>query len=108
MNNPPTQTYFNNPKNLYGQDYIYNPNDFNINPEINMNEPNFTDTNNQFNNNIMKPQYLRSNNYNQFEKFIAQAMGIPVTNSGGSFTINKNSLLPIVSKVLANATIQDI
>jgi len=51
---------------------------------------------------------LRSDNYNRFERFIAQAMGISGTSSGGSFTINKNSLLPIVSKVLTNATIQDI
>ncbi|HLG32070.1 MAG TPA: hypothetical protein VI362_03450 [Ignavibacteriaceae bacterium] len=51
---------------------------------------------------------LRSDNYNQFEKFIAQAMGIPVTNTSGSFSINKNSLLPIVRKVLSNEAIQDI
>ena len=51
---------------------------------------------------------LRSDNYNQFEKFIAQAMGIPVTGSGGSFTINKNNLVPLVSKVLTNVVIQDI
>jgi hypothetical protein len=51
---------------------------------------------------------LVSDDFDKFEKFICQAIGIPVTTTSSGFSINKNDLLPIVNKVLTNTTIDDL
>ncbi len=51
---------------------------------------------------------LRSDNYDQFEKFIAQAMGIQVSTVSGVLVINSNSLLPIINKVMSDAAIENL
>ena len=51
---------------------------------------------------------LRADNFNQFEKFISLTLGIKTISAGGTLSIDKSSLLPIVKKVLTNEAIQDL